>query len=141
MRDALSVLQRIRNHRKKGAENAFSKAERARQDQEALVKTMAESVEKSRQEADAEDEACWVAQAQAWRLKMEVQIRREEAHLADRVEEVQDRRQILTRANRDHRVVEIALENIDERQATQRKKAETRRLDAMGTTRWRRKEG
>ena len=83
MRDALSILKRIRHYRKQGAEHAFVEAERAREMQEARV------VEKRRpsasREAEAvEEDAIWVAQAASWRMKMEVRLRGERGRLAER---------------------------------------------------------
>ena len=141
MRDALAILQRIRHHKKKGAERAFAEAEKARQIQEERVDGLTASVDASREGETSEDEACWVAQAQAWRLKMEVQLRRERGRLNERTHEAANRKRSLTHANREHRVVERAIENIDERRKIADRKAEARRLDAMGTSRWQRKEG
>lgn len=143
MREALTVLQRLRNHRKKGAEQVFAAAERRRRQSEERVETLEAHVAENRDANDAvdEDEACWVAQAQAWRLKMELAIRRERARLASHTKEVGDRQQALARASRDARVVEKVIEKIDDRKARADRKSEGRRLDAMGARRWHRKDG
>ena len=140
MREALTVLQRLRNHRKKGAEQAFVAAENRRREVEHRVAEMEAHVAENRDAAEDRDEACWVAQAQAWRMKMEVAIRRERSRLADHTREAGNRQSALAKASRDARVVEKVIENIDERRARTERRNEGRRLDAMGTTRWYRKE-
>ena len=139
MRDALTVLQRIRHHKKKGAELAFVEAERAREQQETRIDTIEKAVEESRQGTSEEDEACWVAQAASWRMKMEIRLRQERSLLGEREQVVDDRQQELAQASRDSRVVERIIEINDERRAVEKRRKEGRRLDAMGTTRWNRK--
>jgi len=139
MRDTLSVLQRIRQHRKKGAENAFVEAERARDAQETLVSEMEDEINESRQNDADDDEACWVAQAAAWRLKMEVRLRTEKGRLHEREGISDDRQRELARASREHRVVERIIEINNERRKVDERRKEGRKLDAMGTSRWNRK--
>ncbi|MGB0639589.1 MAG: hypothetical protein ACPGTU_09660 [Myxococcota bacterium] len=139
MRDALTVLQRIRHHKKKGAELAFVEAERAREKQESRVDSIEKAVEDSREKAQVEDEACWVAQAASWRMKMEVRLRQERSLLNERSAVVDDRQKELAHASKESRVVERIIEINDERRAIERRRKEGRRLDAMGTARWNRK--
>ena len=141
MRDALAVLHRIRKHRKKGAEKDFMSAERARQMQQERVDEITESVARSRDLSHDDDSAAWVAQAQAWRLKMEVALRRERGRLTEVTREVQKRQDRLATATRQARVVEKVIENIDERATEAERRREARRLDDMGTSRWRREDG
>lgn len=143
MREALTVLQRLRNHRKKGAEQVFAAAEQRRRQCEERVETLEAHVAENRDSNAAfdDDEACWVAQAQAWRLKMELAIRRERGRLAIHTKEVGDRQQALAKASRDTRVVEKVIEKIDDRQARADRRSEGRRLDGMGARRWYRKDG
>ncbi len=140
MRDALAVLHRIRNHRKKGAEKEFMSAERARLAQQARVDEIAESVARSREADRGQDEAGWVAQAQAWRLKMEVALRRERGRLSEVTQEVNKRQDRLASATRQARVVEKVIERIDDRANDEARRREARRLDDLGTSRWRRGE-
>jgi hypothetical protein len=135
MRDALTVLQRIRHHKKKGAELAFVEAERAREKQESRVDSIEQAVETSREDGHQEDEACWVAQAASWRMKMELRLRQERSLLNERAQVVDDRQKDLAHASRESRVIEIN----DERRSLERRRKEGRRLDAMGTARWHRK--
>ena len=74
MRDALSILKRIRHYRKQGAEHAFVEAERAREMQEARVTEIEDAVHASRELEQTEDDAVWLAQAASWRMKMEVRL-------------------------------------------------------------------
>ena len=75
MSNTLAVLKRIRKHRKKGAEHAFMEAERAREIQQSRVVEIEEAVASSRDNSEPTDDACWVAQEAAWRMKMEVRLR------------------------------------------------------------------
>jgi flagellar export protein FliJ len=139
MRDTLTVLKRIRKHRKKGAEHSFMEAERAREMQQERVSTIEEAVSASRASEAASDEAGWVAQAAAWRMKMEVRLRTERNRLAERAETVEFRQRELALASREHRVVERIIEINDERHRLEKRRKEDKKLDAMGTRRWKRK--
>ena len=139
MRDTLTVLKRIRKHRKKGAEHSFMEAERARELQEERVATIEEAVSASRDAEGSTDEAGWVAQAAAWRMKMEVRLRSERNRLAERAEVVEFRQRELAVASREHRVVERIIEINDERSRLEKRRKEDKKLDAMGTRRWKRK--
>jgi hypothetical protein len=139
MGDALSVLQRIRQHRKKGAESAFMEADRARDAQEAVVLDMEEKITQSRNSDTDDDEACWVAQAAAWRLKMEMRLRTEKGRLLEREGTSNERQRELSHASREHRVVERIIEINNERRKVDERRKEGRKLDAMGTSRWHRK--
>ncbi len=103
--------------------------------------TMETNVADNRTNSSEEDEACWVAQAQAWRMKMEVAIRRERSNLAEHTRVAGKRQVALARASRDARVVEKVIENIDDEQSRTDRRNETCRLDAMGAQRWHRKDG
>ena len=139
MRDTLTVLKRIRKHRKKGAEHSFVEAERARELQQERVVSMEEAVNASRASEDNSEEACWVAQAAAWRMKMEVRLRTERNRLAERAEVAEFRQRELAVASREHRVVERIIEINDERSRLEKRRKEDKKLDAMGTRRWKRK--
>jgi len=139
MRDTLAVLKRIRKHRKKGAEHSFVEAERAREMQQERVVTMEEAVSASRAAEESSEEACWVAQAAAWRMKMEVRLRSERNRLAERAEVADFRQRELAVASREHRVVERIIEINDERSRLEQRRKEDKKLDAMGTRRWKRK--
>lgn len=139
MSDTLAVLKRIRKHRKKGAEHAFMEAERAREIQENRVVQIEEAVASSRDNADPTDDACWVAQEAAWRMKMEVRLRGERQRLHEIEGVTEDRQRKLAHASKEHRVVERIMEINDERRKVEDRRKETRTLDSMGTARWHRK--
>ena len=139
MRDALSILQRLRHYRKQTAEHAFMDAERAREEQEARVVEIEHAVATSRDSADANDDAVWMAQAASWRMKMEVRLRGERNRLVERTRNVESRQHELANASKEHRVVERIIEINDERRKLDERRKETRKLDAMGSQRWKRK--
>ena len=139
MRDALTVLKRIRKHRKQGAEHSFMEAERAREAQQERVDALETKVAASREREAGDDEACWVAHAAAWRMKMEVRLRAERGRLDERAEVSNECRRDLTQASREHRVVERIIEINDERRRLEERRREDKKLDAMGTRRWKRK--
>ena len=139
MRDALSILKRIRHYRKQGAEHAFVEAERAREMQEERVREIQEAVTASREAETGEEDAIWVAQAASWRMKMEVRLRGERGRLVEREQVVEHRQSDLVHANREHRVVERIIEINDERRSLEERRKEGRKLDAMGSQRWKRK--
>ncbi len=139
MRDALTVLKRIRKHRKQGAEHSFMEAERAREAQQERVDALESKVAASRELEAGDDEACWVAHAAAWRMKMEVRLRAERGRLDERAEVSNECRRDLTQASREHRVVERIIEINDERRRLEERRREDKKLDAMGTRRWKRK--
>ena len=139
MRDALAILKRIRHYRKQGAEHAFVEAERAREMQEERVIDLEDAVTASRENQLSQEDAVWVAQAATWRMKMEVRLRGEKGRLLEHEQTVHSRQQDLARASRDHRVVERIIEINDERRSLEERRKETRKLDAMGSQRWKRK--
>ena len=139
MRDALSILQRLRHYRKQTAEHAFMDAERAREEQEARVTEIEEAVAMSRESGKTNDDAVWMAQAASWRMKMEVRLRGERSRLVERSKAVESRQHDLAHASKEHRVVERIIEINDEHQKFEERRKETRQLDAMGSQRWKRK--
>ena len=139
MRDALSILKRIRHYRKQGAEHAFVEAEKAREMQEIRVIELENAVSASREEQESSEDAVWVAQAANWRMKMEVRLRGEKGRLAEREQTVETRQHELANASREHRVVERIIEINDERRTLEERRKEARKLDAMGSQRWKRK--
>jgi len=114
------------------------RADRARVEQQARVDQITESVARSHDNERLEDEAGWLAQAQAWRLKMAMALRRERGRLAECTQEAGKRQDHLKSAARQARVVEKVIERIDDSAAEAERRREARRLDAMGTSRWRR---
>jgi len=114
-------------------------AERAREAQQARVVEIEDAVAASREEDHSSEEAVWIAQAATWRMKMEVRLRGEKGRLEERTQKVTDRQHELVRASRDHRVVERIIEINDDRRKLEERRKEARKLDAMGSQRWKRK--
>ena len=140
MRDALSILKRLRHYRKQTAEHAFMDAERAREEQEKRVVEIEEAVATSRETAETDGEAVWMAHAASWRMKMEVRLRGERGRLVERSNAAESRQNELAHASKEHRVVERIIEINDERQKFEDRREETRKLDDMGSQRWKRKD-
>ena len=70
---------------------------------------------------------------------MEVRLRAERGRLDERAEVSNECRRDLTQASREHRVVERIIEINDERRRLEERRREDKKLDAMGTRRWKRK--
>ncbi len=139
MRKALATVMRIRTLEKRIAQTAFVEAEQARQVQEGRVYHVHDAMAQSR---EAEQlglevgEAHWLAASHSHRLRLEVDLRRESAILEERARSAAERRAELVDADRNARVVEIALEQFDARVAFEERRREGRRLDEMATIRW-----
>lgn len=139
MRKALATLLRVREVEKRVARQHFADAERARRRQESRVVDIQDTMDQSRQaEAIGVEggQAHWIAHQHAWRLRLEVDLRRESGILERRSVEARRMRSALVEADRAARVVEVAIERHDERVALEEKRADGRRLDELATTRW-----
>jgi len=139
MRKALATLLRVRNIEKKVARSAFSEAERARQVQEDRVQGVFNAMDQSREAEQlglSVGEAHWLAASHSHRLRLEVDLRRESGILQERARVVAHRRAELVEADRNARVVELALEQYDARVELEAQRREGRLLDEMATVRW-----
>ena len=139
MRKALSTLLRVRSIEKRRAQNAFGEAERARIAQEELVDGIHHQIVQGRQAGVSElasHQAHWAAMEHQWRLHKEVQLRKAGAELEVRDAASQEARAELSEASKHYRVVELALEGYDERDALEQRRSDGRKLDAMATQRW-----
>ncbi len=139
MRKALATLLRVRDVEKRVARQQFADAERVRRLQEGRVVDIQDAMDQSR-EAEAmgieTGQAHWIAHQHAWRLRLEVDLRRESGILERRTVEARRKRALLVEADRSARVVELAIEQHDERVALDQKRADARNLDELATTRW-----
>jgi flagellar export protein FliJ len=139
MRKALATLLRVRHIEKKVAESAFVESEQVRQTQEGRVHGVYDAMEQSREAEQiglAAGEAHWLAASHSHRLRLEVDLRRESGILQERARVVAQRRAELVEADRNARVVELALEQYDARVELEEKRREGRLLDEMATVRW-----
>jgi len=140
MRQTLATLHRVKQTMKRGAHLEYLAAEKARQDQEERVDEIRETMDRSRNgDRNANSDACWLAQEHAYRLRLEMELRRENRHLDRRTFEAEKRQTTLLDASRASRVVELVIEKLDEETALEDRRAEARRIDAMATSRWRSK--
>lgn len=139
MRHALVALHRVRHNVKRGARLEYAGAERARLEQEGRVIAIHEAVSRSRTgdpDGFQAGEACWLAQEQGFRLRKQVELRREVANLDARAVEVETRRNALREAARESRVVELAIEHLDLEEELVRRRADARRMDGIAGERW-----
>jgi len=139
MRHTLVALHRVRHTVERGARLEFAGAERARLEQEGWVEAIHEQVAQSRSgdsDGYVAGDACWLAHEQGFRLRKQVELRRESSHLQLCTTEVENRRGSLREALRDTRVVELALEHLDAEQDQLRRRADARRMDGIAAERW-----
>jgi flagellar export protein FliJ len=139
MRKALATLLRVRKIEKRMARAAFAEAEQSRQRQEDRVDDVYGAMDQSRQAEQIGMQvgsAHWLAASHSHRLRLEVDLRRESGILQERATTTAQRRAELVEADRDARVVELALEQYDERVALEKSRREGRQLDEMATVRW-----
>lgn len=139
MRKALATLLRVRDIEKRVAQSNFAEAEQSRQRQEDRVQGVFSAMDQSRQAEQiglSVGEAHWLAAAHSHRLRLEVDLRRESGILQDRAKVTAERRAELVEADRNARVVELALEQYDARVELEAQRREARLLDEMATVRW-----
>jgi len=139
MRKALATLLRVRNIEKRVARSAFAEAEQSRQRQEDRVRDVYSAMEQSRQAEQlgvSMGEAHWLAASHSHRLRLEVDLRRENGILQERAKVTAKRRAELVEADRNARVVELVLEEYDAREELEASRREGRLLDEMATVRW-----
>ncbi len=144
MRKALATLLRVRAVEKRVAKQRFAEAELARRDQEGRVFGIHDAMDQSREAESIGVEmghAHWISHQHAWRLRLEVDLRRERGILERRAVEASRKRAMLREADRASRVVELALERHDDEVAINEKRAVGRVLDELATTRWWRENG
>ena len=144
MRKALAALLRVRDAHKKVAEREFGAAERARIRQEGQVDALRDAMNSSHSGDELGypgGDASWLAIEHSYRLRMLVRLRKEESVLQQRSQESAQTRELLVEADRERRVVEIALEQHDARVALERRRADGRKIDSMASARWWREKG
>jgi flagellar export protein FliJ len=138
MRQALSTLQRIREIEKKTSRQSFALAERNRIQQEVRVESLVGALQSSREHAAAiAGEPAWhMHHTHAWRLKTELDLRRERMALHQRTVEAQARQQVFREASRKVRVVELAIERHDAEEALVEQRKDNARIDEIAGNRW-----
>ena len=144
MRKALAALLRVREAHKKMAERDFGAAERARIAQEGQVDSLRHAMISSHTGDELGypgGDASWLAIEHSYRLRMLVRLRKEEVVLQQHSQASAHMRDALVEADRERRVVELALEQHDARVALEHKRSEGRKIDAMAGARWWREHG
>ena len=116
MRRTLATLQRVRTAQKKSAKQDFAEAERSRLQQEEKVEGLTDRMHASYGGGDGfkDGEAYLLAQEQSYRVRMQEVLQEENEELNKRAVKSTEKRSKLREADRDHRVVELALERLDE---------------------------
>ncbi|MDP6934097.1 MAG: hypothetical protein QGG40_14325, partial [Myxococcota bacterium] len=122
MGDAVAVLYRMREYRKRTASLSSAEAERACRDQEDRVDEIKDAIDRSHTDEEVV-EATWLAQQHAYRGRMSLRLRRENVRL-DAVRSTADtRRKELNEATRDANVLEEVLETRAEQKSAAQKRA------------------
>ena len=139
MQKALQTLLRVRAAEQKAAKQAFAEAERDRIAQEERIGAIEGQILDSHsgdpdlgRSADAHE----LATAQSFRLRRQVQLKREHMELRSRESLSEARREDLKGATQQARVVEVALEKRLEVERQQAKRKEGRELDAIASSMW-----
>ena len=139
MHKALKTLLRVREVEQKAARQRFAEAERDRIAQEDRIGAIRDQINDSHGHepevggtADAHD----MATAQSFRLRREVQLKRERMELHARELKSNGRRNELREATQEARVVELALEARLEQDRIEARKKEARIMDELASTRW-----
>ena len=135
MRGALVALQSIREHQKREKWLDFVEAERVRAQQEEQLAQLTARMESVRAGQESE-EAGWLAQRQSWCLQMEMRRRNEQRTLETHTRTAEERRGHLEHARREARIVELFIEQHDERAAAEARRAESSFNDELGAQRW-----
>jgi flagellar export protein FliJ len=139
MHKALKTLLRVRNAEQKVAKQRFAEAERRRIAQEDRISAIRDQILVSHEdEPDAGEsgEAHDLALSQAFRLRRQVQLKRENIELHSCEAQSNSMRTELRGATQDARVVELALEKRLEDDRIEARRDEGRKLDELATTRW-----
>lgn len=139
MHKALKTLLRVRTAEQKAAWQRLAVAERSRIEQEERISSIQEQILDSHageSEVLPSDEAHDLATAQAFRLRRQVQLKRERMELMSREARSSGRREELRGATQEARVVELALEKRLEQDRIEAKRDEARKLDELASTRW-----
>jgi flagellar export protein FliJ len=138
MSKILEHLKRLREHEKKQAHLGLSKAEREEQRQLERMEAHQKTVEEVRENCQVDDPA-EVARYHAFRLKMEMVRRRDEARLERCQTKVDQSRDKLTEKVKETRTLETLIENRAEAEAAEKAKKDGATLDELGIQGWKRK--
>ena len=139
MHKALKTLLRVRNAEQKAAKQRFAEAERKRIAQEERISAIRDQILDSHEGEPIEGdsgEAHDLALSQAFRLRRQVQLKRENIELYSYEAKSNSKRSELRGATQEARVVELALEKRLEEDRIEARRAEGRKLDEMATSRW-----
>lgn len=134
----LDRLQRLRDHDKRLARMDLVKAEQAHSSQEERVNAVVERIDEARKELEPGDPA-ELALYHAFRLRMEMQDRRERAFLKETSRQVEQRREEVSGKAREAEVVRLMREARAEEAAWEERRREEKELDEIRRDLFRRK--
>ncbi len=130
----LSTLHRLRQFTRRESEVVLARAQGARDAQAAVLATLQQRLRDSRDALDPGDAAA-LAGWHAWRLRMEMEERREGARLAQRERDLDVALRIHQKNVRDELSLEKLIENKHEEARLEAARKETRVLDEVGARR------
>jgi len=139
MHKALKTLLRVRSAEQKAARLRFAEAERNRIAQDERITAIRDQIYESHDsEPDPGEavEAHDLATGHSFRLRRQVQLKREYLELRSREALSNGRRSELGDATKEARVVEVALDKRLEQDRIEEKRAQGRKLDALASRRW-----
>ena len=118
----------------------LAKAQRAEEMQRGKVEANAQKV-RDAQENTQENDAAEVARYHAFRLRMEMIRRRESGRLQKRENQVMIAREVLNHSVRQVRTLDQIIENREEEEAKEARKAETELMNELSVQAWWRNTG
>lgn len=141
MSKALEALRRLREVRKRAARLEHAEAVREQREREGKVISLEEALARSRL-AEAQGgptDAAWLAQEHAWRLRTHHRLQGARDELREAEAEAERRRDRLVEADREARVVELALDRLEAERLREERRAESNAIDEVAADRWRRR--
>tara|TARA_B110000037_G_C16918046_1_gene423167 strand:- start:85 stop:507 length:423 start_codon:yes stop_codon:yes gene_type:complete len=138
MSKILEHLKRLREHEKKQAHLGLSKAEREENKQLERIEAHHKTVEQARENCNVDDPS-EVARYHAFRLKMEMIRRRDQARLERFQTKVDQSRDKLTEKVKETRTLETLIENRADAEAAEKARKDGATLDELGIQGWKRK--
>ena len=130
----LSTLHRLRQFTRRESELVLARAQEARDAQMAVMAALHERLRASRDAIDPDDAAA-LAGWHAWRLRMEMEQRREGARLAQRERDLDVALRVHQKNVRDELSLEKLIESKHEEARLEAARKDTRVLDEVGARR------
>jgi|GEM_PF-6666634 len=140
MRNPLELLKRIQEQKKRQARLSYAKAERTVAAQHQRLVDVEEALgsahDLDEQIRDDPDEALWLAQSHAHRLRLEMRRRQESRSLLASQQEAEARRDDLISESREDELYQRLLESQQEQAQVEARRAESHAMDEAAAIRW-----